>query len=132
MLEIKESLISPNLNVEYKKKYARYFKNGRLKDISNSEAYLITKDEECVQKYKIRNDKTILNLRDKVSVILKLGQRKRILQASVISNNAHGVKLKFHFYNNREYQIVDDLIYFIEKSKEKRRQHLDFIFSQTF
>ena len=129
MLRIKQTLISPNLNVEYKKKYARHFKKGTLKDMSHSEAYLIIKNEGFTQKNKEQDS---LNIKDEISIILKLEQRERTLQASVISNDTYGVKIKFHFYNNREYQIVDDLIYFIEKSKEKRRQSLDFIFSQTF
>ena len=120
MFTMRQSSISPNLDVEYKKKYARHFKVGRLRDISNSEAYLLTKD-----------DKTPFNLKDEISITLKLGQRKRTLQASVIASDTSGVKIKFHFYNNREYQIVDDMIYFIEKSKEERRQSLDFIFNQT-
>ena len=113
--------ISPDLNVEYKKKYARHSKMGTLKNISNSEAYLLTKD-----------DSFFLNIKDEVSILFRLGERKRIVQASVISKDNHGIKIKFQFYNNKEYQIVDDLIYFIEKSKEERRQSLDFIFSQTF
>ena len=120
MLRIRQFSISPNLNVEYKKKYARHFKMGNLRDINNSEAYLLTND-----------DKTSLNLKDEISIFLKLGERKRTIQASVILKDTHGIKIKFHFYNNKEYQIVDDLIYFIEKSKEKRRQSLDFIFNQT-
>ena len=120
MLRIGEGSISTDFNVEYKKKYARHFQIGRLKDISNSEAYLLTK-----------NNKASLNLKDEISILFKLGERKRVIQASVISSDAHGVKLKFHFYNNKEYQIVDDLIYFIEKSKEERRQSLDLIFNQA-
>ena len=131
MLRIRQTFIPPNLNVEYKKKYARHFNRGILKDISHSEAYLLIENEGFIQEYK-RNDKDCLNIKDEISIILKLGQRERTLQASVISNDTYGVKIKFHFYSNREYQIVDDLIYFIEKSKEKRRQSLDFIFSQTF
>ena len=109
MLKMRQSSISPNLNVEYKKKYARHLRIGRLRDISNSEAYLLTED-----------DKALFSLRDEISITLELGQRKRTLQASVIANDTQGVKVKFHFYNNREYQIIDDLIYFIEKSKRRK------------
>ena len=46
---------------------------GNLRDINNSEAYLLTND-----------DKTSLNLKDEISIFLKLGERKRTIQASVI------------------------------------------------
>ena len=133
MTECQQDFIPLNLDVVYKKSYARHFKNGQLKRINNSEAYLfIEKDKFVFNHRKYSDDKKSLNLKDKISIVLKLGERKRTLQASVISTDSYGAKVKFHFYNNRDYQIVDDLIYFIEKSKEKRRQRLDFIFDQTF
>ena len=130
---IEQDFIPLNLDVAYKKNYARHFKNGQLKRINNFEAYLfIGRDEVTLDQRTPLDDKKSLNLKDKISIVLQLGERKRILQASVTSTDSYGAKVKFHFYNNRDYQIVDDLIYFIEKSKEKRRRRLDFIFDQTF
>lgn len=130
---IEQDFIPLNLDVAYKKNYARHFKNGQLQRINNFEAYLfIGRDEVTLNQRTPLDDKKSLNLKDKISIVLQLGERKRILQASVTSTDSYGAKVKFHFYNNRDYQIVDDLIYFIEKSKEKRRRRLDFIFDQTF
>lgn len=146
MMQREENQIPVKLDVEYKKIYARNFENAQLKQINNSEAYLFfqpedsTKDQPATNMDLQREDairnkgdkKEILHLKDKISIVLAVGQRKRTLQASVISKDPYGVKVKFHFYNKRDYQIVDDLIYFVEKSKEERRKRLDFIFDQAF
>ena len=137
---------APQLDVEYKKIYARSFGNAQLKNINNSGAYLFlqnpnkqkSQEQQDLQKQinDLSEDKNhkqdSLHLKDKISIVLEVGERKRTLQASVVSTDSYGARVKFHFYNNRDYQIVDDLIYFVEKSKEERRRRLDFIFDQTF
>ena len=128
MIDFLESYPLPlNLDVEYKKIYARSFEIGQLKHLNTSGAYLSTKNNQTTTE--ATKD---LNLKDKISIVLALGERKRTLQASVVAKDDQGAKLKFHYYNHRDYQIVDDLIYFVEKSKEKRRQRLDFIFNEMF
>ncbi len=130
MIEKQQDLFPAYLNVEYKKVYARDFTCGQLRHINNSEAYLSTPSIPSKNPIS-RDSKKALKSQDKISIVLVLGERKRILQASVLSTDSRGARVKFHFLNNRDYQIIDDLIYFVEKAKESRRKKLHFIFDQT-
>ncbi len=97
-----------NLDVQYKKSYARCESIGTLKNISLTGAFLNSPDQQFRTTEKI-------NLRFIVS------GRERKVAAQVIWTNSTGCGVKFLPTNNRDIQIVDDLIYFVENHREDRR-----------
>jgi hypothetical protein len=106
------------LDVEYKKSYGRSNESGELKNISISGAFLEHGNES-------------LKSGDKLAINFKVGGRMRKINATIIWSNAIGSGIKFLPQNNRDVQIVDDLMYFVETKRENRRSVLDDIFKQT-
>lgn len=106
------------LDVEYKKSYGRTTEIGELKNISISGAFLQHSNES-------------LKVNDKVAITFKVGGRVRKINAVIIWSNAIGSGIKFLPANNRDVQIVDDLMYFVETKRENRRSVLDDIFKQA-
>ncbi len=107
------------LDVEFRRSYARRGEWGRIKNISLSGAFLELDAEQLL----LPNDKVVLNF--------TVSGRKRRIQASVVWNDHHGCGVKFHHVNGRDQQIVDDLMYFAESSKETQRSVLDTIFKKV-
>lgn len=97
-----------NLDVHFKKSYARNEAVGTLKNISITGAFLVCSEQQFRTNEKI-------NLRFVVS------GRERKVAAQVIWTNSSGCGVKFLPSNNRDVQIVDDLIYFVENYREDRR-----------
>jgi hypothetical protein len=106
------------LDVEYRKSYGRATDVGHLKNISLTGAFLEHTNEA-------------LKSNDKVTITFKVGGRTRKIIAMVIWSNSHGAGVRFLPTNNRDVQIVDDLMYFVESKRENRRSVLDDIFKQT-
>jgi hypothetical protein len=106
------------LEIEFKKSYSRSYEKGSLKNISLSGAFL----ELALADMKAT---------DKLSLVLTVGGRKRKLAAHVIWANSRGCGIKFAPTNNRDVQIVDDLMYFVENSRETRRSVLNDIFKRV-
>lgn len=106
------------LDIEYKKSYGRTTEIGELKNISISGAFLQHNNES-------------LKANDKVAITFKVGGRVRKINAVIIWSNAIGSGIKFLPSNNRDVQIVDDLMYFVETKRENRRSVLDDIFKHT-
>lgn len=106
------------LEVEYRKSYGRTSEMGQLKNISLTGAFLEHVNEELKQS-------------DKVTITFKVGGRTRKINASIIWSNARGSGIRFLPTNNRDVQIVDDLMYFVESKRENRRSVLDDIFKQA-
>ncbi len=106
------------LDVDYKKSYGRSNETGKLKNISLSGAFLEHGNEA-------------LKANDKVAITFKVGGRVRKINALIIWSNSAGAGVKFLPTNNRDVQIVDDLMYFVETKRESRRTVLDDIFKQT-
>ena len=107
-----------NMEVEFRRSYARQGARGRLKNISLTGAYLETGGGA-------------LTAADKLTVTFIVSGRKRNIPATVIWRNEYGCGIKFQPFNNRDVQIVDDLIYFVEASRENRRSVLDDIFKRV-
>lgn len=107
-----------NMEILFKKNYAREESRGRLKNISLSGAF-IEFDGEAFR----ANEK--LNLRFKVE------GRERKIACTVVWANSLGCGIKFIPANNRDVQIVDDLIYFVENSRSDRRSMIDQIFKKV-
>lgn len=122
-METQDSLIpAPRLPltmvVEFRRSYARHSDKGRLRNISLTGAFLQT---EVID----------LGANDKVNLTFVVSGRKRNITATVVWKNTFGCGLKFHPTNNRDVQIVDDLMYFVENTRESRKDVLDNIFKRV-
>src|SRR3954462_4775856 len=106
------------LPIEFKKSYQRFLSKGSIRNISLTGAFL----EAGHQEFKVN---------DKICLVLAVGGRKRKLNASVIWSNSKGCGIKFLPTSNRDVQIVDDLMYFVENHREARRSVLNDIFKRV-
>jgi hypothetical protein len=62
---------------------------------------------------------------------LNVGSRIRKLSAVVVWKNKNGFGLKFNHGNNRDLQIVDDLMYFVENKRESQKDVLEDILDKV-
>ncbi len=106
------------LQVTFRKSYAREETNGILRNISISGAFLEIKGHA-------------LRKNDKVQLTFEVSGRIRKIQALIIWTNPAGCGIKFKPTNNRDVQIVDDLIYFVESSRTDKKSVLDKIFKKV-
>jgi hypothetical protein len=106
------------LDIAFKKSYARDLTNGTLKNVSLTGAFIENSSEE-------------LSSRDKITLTLNLSGRERSLSATVIWKSSRGVGIRFSPFNNQDIQIVDDLIYFLESKRETRKDVLSNIFKKV-
>lgn len=103
------------LNVEFRKSYSRSGALGSLRNISMTGAFLEHTELDVVNG-------------DKVALTFKVGGRVRKIAAEVVWRNGRGCGVQFRPQNNRDVQIVDDLMYFVETKRQSRRDILDSIF----
>lgn len=106
------------LDIDYKKNYARVNEKGQLKNISTSGAFLAHQNKN-------------LSVNDKVTLLLKVGGRERSVAAHVVWSNEVGCGVKFLPVNNRDIQIVDDLIYYVDSNRKNRRSIINNIFKHV-
>ena len=106
------------MDVEFRRSYARQPEYGRLSNISLTGAFL-----ETVASDFMPNDRIVLTL--------NVSGRERKLSASIIWKSARGCGLQFRPVNNRDVQIVDDLMYFVENKRITRRSVLTDIFKKV-
>jgi hypothetical protein len=106
------------LEVEYRKNYGRSGAVGEMKNISLTGAFLEHQHEP-------------LKLNDKICITFKVGGRTRKINATVVWTNNRGSGLHFIPASNRDVQIVDDLMYFVESKRVTRRSLIDEIFKQA-
>ncbi len=106
------------LDVSFRKSYARDEAAATLKNISISGAFLEFTGES-------------LRKNEKIQLKIIVSGRERKVPAVVVWSNAKGAGIKFVPANNRDVQIVDDLIYFVETSRTGRRSVLDKIFKKV-
>lgn len=97
-----------HVGVQFKRNYARKASPGVLKNISLTGAFL--KQPECE-----------FVAGEKIVVSFNVGNRERSITSKVVWKNQYGCGLKFEHFNNRDRQIIDDLIYFIETKRENVR-----------
>ena len=106
------------MKVEFRKSYSRQGDKGILKNISLTGAFLETKNSGlCPQ--------------DKLTIRFQVSGREREIKAQVIWNNGVGCGIQFQPFNNRDVQIVDDLMYFVANSRESRRSVLNEILKRV-
>ena len=113
------SRIPLQVGVIFRKSYGRKEILGVLRNLSLSGAFL--KLTNCAE----------YTVEDKLLLTVNVSGRQRKLAASVIWKNSDGCGIKFNPFNNRDLQIVDDLMYFVESSRSSRKSVLDNIFKQT-
>lgn len=107
-----------NIGVEFRKNYAREESAGSLKNISLSGAFLAHREDS-------------LRPGEKLNLTFQVSGREREVAAMVIWSNSFGSGIKFLPNNNRDIQIVDDLIYFVESKRTGTRGILDQIFKKV-
>lgn len=107
------------LDIGFRRNYARRAEQGKLKNISLTGAFL--------QFAEIQH----LDPKDKIVIDFTVSGRKRKIQASVVWKSGDGCGVQFHHTNNRDRQIVDDLMYFVENSRSTQRSVLDTIFKKV-
>lgn len=106
------------MGVEYRRNYARQADQGALKNISLTGAFL-----ECVA--------MDLQPQDKLSLVFNVSGRVRTISAQVVWNSPNGAGVRFLPENNRDVQIVDDLMYFIQNRRDSKKSVLDDIFKKV-
>lgn len=107
-----------NLEVSFKRNYAREETKGILKNISLSGAFLEFTGGD------VRST-------EKLNLIFLVAGRERKVAAQVVWVNSAGCGIKFRPVNNRDVQIVDDLIYFVENSRTDRRSLMETILKKV-
>ena len=93
-----------SVEVEFRRSYSRSSDKGTLRNISLSGAFLENTENNMLQG-------------DKLQIVFIVAGRSRKLKAEVVWKNQAGVGLKFSPANNRDIQIIDDLIYFVENKR---------------
>lgn len=106
------------MEVEFRRSYARQTGRGTLRNISLTGAFLETPTD-------------LLETTDKVVVTFVVSGRRRNINATVVWKTSTGCGIRFQPFNNRDVQIVDDLMYFIESTREDRRTVLEDIFKRV-
>jgi hypothetical protein len=89
---------SIDFDLDFKCNYARDFNKAQIKNLSVSGAL-------------IKTDVT-LKPSEKINIFVRVSGRERKIPAQVVWISDRGVGIKFNHFNNRDIQIVDDLIYF--------------------
>lgn len=107
-----------HIEVEYRKSYAREETTGVLKNISLTGAFL-------------HQDGEVLRTGEKLSLKFRVSGRERSVSAMVVWSSTAGAGVKFLPMNNRDVQIVDDLIYFVESKRTDTREILGDIFKKV-
>lgn len=107
-----------NLDVHFKRNYAREETKGTLRNISLSGAFLEFHGAD-------------VRANEKLNLTFVVAGRERKVAAQVIWKNSAGCGVKFMPTNNRDVQIVDDLIYYVENSRTDRRSVMDSIFKKV-
>lgn len=89
---------SIDFDLDFKCNYARDYNKAQIKNLSVSGALIKTD--------------VALKQSEKINVFVRLSGRERKIPAEVVWIGDRGVGIKFNHFNNRDIQIVDDLIYF--------------------
>ncbi len=105
------------LDLDFKCNYARDYNKASVKNISTSGALIQTDIP--------------LKPAERINVFFKVSGRERKIAAHVVWIGEQGVGVKFDHFNNRDLQIVDDLIYFATEKTSSTKDLLDSILSKV-
>ena len=112
---------SPRYNVdlsfEFKKNYARQNAKAEVRNISLTGA-LIKTDQP-------------LKISEKLSVYLSVSGRTRKVTAKVVWVGDRGAGVEFQPFNNRDLQIVDDIIYYAVEKNSSTKNLFDTILGKV-
>lgn len=107
-----------NIAVAFRKSYAREETQGTLKNISITGAFLAHVGEQ-------------IRVGEKLNLQFSVAGRERSIPALIVWSNEFGAGVKFMPQNNRDVQIVDDLIYYVENKRSGTRDILEMIFKKV-
>ena len=107
-----------HITVDFKKSYARQASSGTLKNISISGAFISHAGDP------LKKD-------EKLNLAFQVAGRQRTIQALVVWTNKLGSGVRFLPHNQRDIQIIDDLIYFVENKRSGTREILDRILKKV-
>lgn len=107
-----------HLDVSFRRSYARQDSIAVLRNISISGAFLELANHD-------------LRVEEKINLTFVVAQRERKITAQIVWKNSLGAGVKFLPQNNRDVQIVDDLIYFVETKRMGHRGILDGILKKA-
>ena len=117
-LETKPSPRIPiELEVEFKKNYAREASLGKIRNISLTGCFL--------------NTGVPLKPEEKINVVLTVSGRIRKISAKVVWSSLRGAGIQFMPFNNRDLQIVDDIMYFATERTSSTKELLDNILKKV-
>lgn len=97
-----------NLQVDMRKNYWRKSRKVSFLNISQTGAFIMI-------------PKADLSVDEKLSFKLNVGNRTRSIEAKVVWHNEFGAGIHFVFKSQRDMQMIDDLMYFIEAGKEDQK-----------
>ncbi len=103
--------IKLNLQVDLRKSYWRKSKKVNFLNISQTGAYMQIPDMP-------------VQINEKISLKLNVGSRTRKIEARVVWTNEFGAGICFLFKSNRDMQLIDDLMYFVEAGRKDQIQVL--------
>lgn len=106
------------MTVKYRRSYARRNEDGTLRNISLTGAFLEMGADAILPS-------------DKIKITFEVSGRRRAINALVIWKNPDGCGVRFVPFNNRDVQIVDDLMYFVESRRDTRKSVLDNIIKEV-
>lgn len=106
-----------DMDLEYRCNYGRQNKRAEVRNISLTGA-LIKTDHP-------------LKPAEKINVYLTVSGRRRKVAAKVVWVGNRGIGLQFQPFNNRDVQIVDDLIYFATEKTQSTKSLLDTILNKV-
>lgn len=104
------------LPIRFKRSYARDYSSASLKNISLTGAFL------CLPRG------ADVNLDEKITITFNVSGRQRKVVANIIWMDTSGCGIRFKPFNNRDVQIIDDLMYYVESKKETKKKVLNTIF----
>jgi hypothetical protein len=109
--------ISIDLDVEFKKSYAREAAAAKIRNISLTGCFI--------------NTSVPLKPSEKINVVLSVSGRTRKITATVVWCGVSGAGIQFQPFNNRDVQIVDDIMYFATEKTSSTRDLLDSILKKV-
>lgn len=104
--------------VEYRCNYDRQTSLGTLENINLKGAFLRTS---------LPFDSTT----EKILLTISLNKRKREIKANIVDRGKSGCAVEFLYVGKKGLQLIDDLIYFIEKITDKKKSLLHSIFEKA-
>ncbi|MEC9283671.1 MAG: PilZ domain-containing protein [Bdellovibrionota bacterium] len=106
-----------SFDVTYRKSYSRRFDRGCLRNISLTGAFIEDPEAELKQD-------------DKINLSFELAGRKRKIAAKIVWVGDEGAGVNFIHSNNQDEQLIDDLMFYVEESKDEKRGILNLIFDK--